>query len=265
MPTNLHLLLKTHQHFPIAPALGERTWFPRKLEAGSFGTLPGSTLCGSGVAVLKRARTAFTLVELLAVLAIVGILLVLANLGFKAGSGAAALTGEGNRIASLVNLARQNAMSKNALTALIVITDPALDVRLKAASLWEATPRNDGSATAPSDWKQISKWEILRTGVVFMPPTDAEMDLPTVAVNPPFPTLNLSGNPVSSDGFVCKIFLPAGGLLTGRPGILHLAEGFLPPGEEVPEYTNKNADGAPANIYTITIIAATGQVVVEQP
>jgi len=219
----------------------------------------------SAACSLHRAQSAFSLLELLAVMVIVSIIMVLTILSIKSIGGSASLTGEGNRIASLIIQARQNAMSKNALTALVLITDPALAVNLQAASLWESTPRSDGTSPAPADWKQISKWEVLRTGVVFVPPSATQMDPPTVAANPPFPVLTHAGKAIAADRFVCKIFLPAGGLLAGKPGILNLAEGFIAPGDTAPTYTNKKPDGTPANLYTITIIAATGHLVVERP
>ncbi len=193
------------------------------------------------------------------------VLMAFAAMSLKGSGRGVALSGEGNRIASLVTQARQNAMSKNALTALVVVTDPALAVNLQAASLWEATPRADGTSPAPEDWKQISKWEVLRPGIVFVTPSATQMDPPTVASNPGFPVLTYTGKQIASDGFVCKVFLPAGGLLGGKPGIINLAEGFVESGASSPTYTNKKADGTPANTYTITIIAATGHLVVERP
>jgi len=206
----------------------------------------------------------FTLVEFLVVIAIVGTMMGLATLSLKGVSSGVALSGEGNRISTLITLARQNAMSKNTPTALVLSTDPSLDVRLRAMSIWEATPRNDGSLPVAADWKQISKWETLKTGVVFAPPSGTQMDLPTVSSNPPFPALTFEGQSIAADGFVCKIFLPAGGLLTALPGIVTLAEGVVPAGATSPVYTNTNADGTPANTYTITVVAATGHMVVER-
>gem|GEM_PF-845642 len=259
--------MNTLHRFNHAPHQGLATGFAAKprAERGAPILVQKNGVCWPAASSLHGPQVAFTLLELLVVMAIMGIIVMLMIPSLKSIGGGTSLTGEGNRIASLIIQARQNAMSKNALTALVVITDPGLAANLSAASLWESTPRSDGTSPTPADWKQISKWEVLRKGVVFVPPTGTQMDPPAVVTNPPFPVLNQAGKALAADGFVCKIFLPAGGLLAGKPGLINLAEGFIAPGDTAPTYTNKKADGTPANLYTITIIAATGHLVVERP
>lgn len=234
-----------------------------------FSTRGQSTLATSQYAALPGSAridgiAAFSLVELLVAMMVIILMTGLFTIGFKGTVGANSLTAEGNRISSLVSLARQNAMAKNTLTALVIVTDPQITGSLRAVSIWEVAARTDGTSPEPSDWKQISKWEVLRTGIVIMPPAGTDMNPPTVAANPSFPALTYAGQPVASDGFVCKIFLPSGGLLGAVPGKISLAEGIVPAGTTNPVYTHINTEGLPANRYTITIVAATGHLVVER-
>lgn len=208
------------------------------------------------------SSSAFSLIELLVVMAIIVLMMSLVSRGLK-GTSSASLSGEGERVSALISLARQSAMTKNALTALIIVTDPQSDGSFRAISLWEALPRPDGTTPVPGDWKQLTKWDRIRTGVVFTPPA---LDPPSKATNPAFPQFKYGGVTLDqASGFACKIFLPSGGLLGGQHGAIKLAEGFVTAKAPSPSYTNKNNAGEPANTYTITIIAATGHSVIERP
>ncbi len=218
----------------------------------------------------KKRRGAFTLIELLVVIAIIALATGMVIFGLKGTASSSSLTGEGDRLAALVSLARQNAMAKNALTALILVTDPSVDGNLRAVSIWEITPKTDGTALTPTNWKQASRWETLRAGTIFKSPGTDEMESPgtltATSVPPSFPTIKFGSSTLNStNGFRYLLFLPSGGLLsnTHNPGVLTLAEGTISGGTVV--YTNKNSSGDPANTYTITIIAATGHSVITRP
>jgi len=202
------------------------------------------------------------------VMAIMVIVISFAAFSIKGIGGAASLSGEGDRVAGLVNFARQNAMSRGSLTALILVTDPASEGCLRAVSLWQAVQRPDGSSLTSNDWKQITGWETLRPGIVFMPPNDTEMEMevPSTANISVLPTVRYRGVTLQPpNGYRIKFFLPSGGLMSEFPGVLSLAEGTIPPGESTPIYTHRNGANTPANTYTITIIAATGYTVIGRP
>jgi type II secretory pathway pseudopilin PulG len=222
----------------------------------------------------RTPKQAFTIIELLVVISIIVFTTGMVMIGFRGTTGSTSLTGDGDRISALVSLARQNAMARNALTALVLNTDPGSpEGNLQAVSIWEIMPNTDGTALESKDWKQISKWEKLRTGIVFMPPSDGgtgpdgapDLDKPGGAAIPDIPVKYAGTTLNATNGFRYKLFRPSGGLLGDKPGVLQLAEGTVSAGASEPLYTNRTPAGLPANRYKITIIAATGHIVVERP
>ena len=210
------------------------------------------------------ATRAFTLVELLVVVLIIGLLLsflvpAFGNLG-KAG----ALTSAGSQVANLVNLARQNSMSKNAMTALIVNTDSTLDNANRLFTLLELVPPSSGAQPQTTDWKPLSGWETIRAGVV-ADSNPANFSFPDSATQPvpKFPSpIQYGAKAIGSYKYV--IFLPNGTLLSGTSTRIRLTEGFLAPGASTVTYTRPKAGGS-ANYYDITILAATGRTKIDRP
>jgi len=78
----------------------------------------------------RRLAGGFTLIEILAVLAILSIVTAIATYGLSGTKSSAQLGGSCNQVANLVELAKQTAVSKNEMTALVVITDPAVHQRV---------------------------------------------------------------------------------------------------------------------------------------
>src|SRR5688572_20486513 len=72
---------------------------------------------------LERKRGAFTLVELIVVIALIVLLVALVAPAFTGSGRATALKAGGNNVANLALLARQNSLTKNAMTALVVISN----------------------------------------------------------------------------------------------------------------------------------------------
>jgi hypothetical protein len=185
----------------------------------------------------QKHRTAgYSLIELAAVVAIMITLLAflapaLGNLGR-----AHALTTEGNRLDLLIGLARQNSLSKNALTALVMNTEPASPGNLRSFSLWELR-RGTGSNV----WAQLTRWETFRDGIAVYQPDYTGWENPD-AVNATFPAMSAGGVEIAS--YQYRIFQPTGNLWGENPLQIRLVEG---------------ASNAASNIFDITILPGSGK------
>jgi hypothetical protein len=171
-------------------------------------------------------------------------------------------------VTHLTALARQTAISKSTLTALVMLADQGTPADFRAFTVLEYT--------AGQGWSQISKWEILPEGIVVDRNNFKEC---TFLENSPrsFPFLN---GPPSQDnppvfykdvqvqepqGYAARIFLPHGGLQNPEwPAQIRLVEGFIEGGQVV--YTRRgDGPGQTANFYDVAIIGATGIAKVSRP
>ena len=183
--------------------------------------------------------------------------------------GAAAVAVGGNRLVGLANQARQNSMTKNVLTALVLVTNQATPSEgdYRAAALLEY----DAADASPS-WKQISRWEILPTGVVIDPDTANSTFLsgnnnnsnnsPATA---PLPT-KLPGKFRGADiaSYAARVFLPNGGLYNpSTSATIQLVEGFVNGGNV--KLTHCASGGSAADYYNIAIVGVTGRSKIERP
>ncbi len=211
-----------------------------------------------GLRLKLGKRSGFTVMELLTVAGIIVLLLGLMVPAYTRIGRANALTTAGNRVADLVALARQNAMTRNALTALIIAGQG------DAAILYELKPTASGSLVDESGgslWKPISKWEVLPAGIIVDETNFADSgrsgELPV-----PLPEIRRENKPVTSYYFVA--FMPRGAVYprilpadAEKNPYVRLAEGIRK-GNEV-TYTAPSEDGeGAANVYRVTIMAATG-------
>lgn len=215
------------------------------------------------------SRTAFTLMELLVVMAILAILMTASAVAISGFAKATRLTSAGQQLSTCANVARQNSMSRNAMTALVILDDPAQPNNRRAFTLLELVPPADGSQ--PREWKQISPWQTLPTGifVAFSEELSHSLDLPFASYpsarpNPDFPILQYQGQEVRSFRYVS--FLPLGGLRQSKSAIVRVAEGYLDAahgGQLV--YTHPNPQGEPANYFDLSLLAATGRTRIDRP
>lgn len=209
----------------------------------------------------------FTLIEVLTVLAITAVMAGLIVPAMTSLGKSSALNVSADVVVNLANLGRETSMSKNAMTALIVLTDPSLSGADRTFVLMELDPRSDGSQPQSSDWKQISKWESLNSGVVSDPSSltfNKSTDAPGTAgvPTPAFPSIVYNGQTVGSYSYV--IFLPGGNLLSGTSPQIQLVEGIVSSGAVT--YTRPVAGGgAPANYYSLTVLTSTGRVKIDRP
>jgi prepilin-type N-terminal cleavage/methylation domain-containing protein len=199
---------------------------------------------------------AFSLIELLVVVAIIGAMAVLLVPAFNSIGKSQLLNAEGNKIVNLINLAGQNSAAKNAMTALIAIKGSSTNA--VAFGLFEYVPEGTG-------WKQVSKWEPLKDGIVayYNNPDYKFTDYP--AAKPPiqdFPALTYRGAPASA--FQYLIFLPSRSLLQSTSAQFQLAEGFATAGGLA--FTRPaTGGGKPANFYTVTVLATSGYPKIDRP
>jgi len=209
----------------------------------------------------------FTLVEILTVLAITAIMASLIVPAITSLGKSNALNVSADQVVNLANLGRETSMSKNAMTALIVVTDPSIDGADRVFGLMELDPRSDGSQPQSTDWKQISKWESISSGIISDPNAlsfNKSTDVAGTAgvPTPSFPPIVYNGRTVSSYSYV--IFLPGGNLLSGTSPQVQLVEGNVASGSVT--YTRPLAGGTgPANYCSLTIITSTGRVKVDRP
>lgn len=208
-----------------------------------------------------RNRWGMTLVETLMVLSILVLLMALVVPAFNSLTKGRALNRGGTLVDSLAHLARQNSMSKNAMTALLLVTDPAAPSRNRQLALMELVPPVNGAKPQSSDWKQLGPWEKLPEGIVVdLCDTD---EAPTSKPFPDFPQIRADGKVLQKWKYL--IFLPGGNLAKDQSVQFRLVEGIFTGAGDLPAYTHSGSDGQPANHYTITIIAATGRTKIDRP
>jgi prepilin-type N-terminal cleavage/methylation domain-containing protein len=208
-----------------------------------------------------RHPPGFTLVELLVVVAIIGIVTTAIFAALSGVGIGSKLTSAGNNVSSLALLARQNSLAKNAMTALVMVGNAGTAGDYRAFGLFEIAPRTDGEPAGAGDWSQLGQWETMPDGVVA---DECSFAPGTVAMVPPFPQFTYAGAAVTNYQYV--IFLPNGSLLRREASCVRLAIGFRTAGTQAVTYTAaKGDDGTAANFYQVCILAATGRVKIERP
>jgi prepilin-type N-terminal cleavage/methylation domain-containing protein len=203
----------------------------------------------------RRARRAFSLIELLTVIAMMALLTTLVAPAFNNLGKSSLLSAEGNRIVNLVNYAGQNSTSRNAMTAL-VMADPQAGSAYRVFALFECLPE-------ATEWKQVTSWETLKEGIVLDPNTLATLTDSSSQPQPALPSMRYRGGAVGSYKYV--IFLPNRSLLQNTSAQLSLAEGTFPSGASSPKFTRPATDGTPANYYRVTVLGATGRPKIDRP
>ncbi len=213
------------------------------------------------------AQPAFTLVELLMVMAIMSILLGVGGMSLNRMLQASALTNQGNKITHLVEIARQRAMTANTVTALVMVKSLGVPEDGRAFTILECPPGGT--------WKQIREWDILPSGIV-VDTLAVGLDASFFANSPqPFPFTGGSpeaGAPVDFGDYsklppgtyAARIFLPGGGLMNPDNATqFRLVEGSMEGGQMY--YSNTRNGGPPVNYYRITLLGTTGKTKVSRP
>ncbi len=135
---------------------------------------------------LRFSAGGFTLIELLTAICVIAVLMGL-TASMLGNNKSGRLNVAGNRVVDLLHEARQNSLSKNSLTAVVVVTDPSFSDQYRLLALFQLVPRSDGSVPTSSDWTQISKWETLEGGVILDTTVISNNALQSYQSTSPFP------------------------------------------------------------------------------
>jgi competence protein ComGC len=217
----------------------------------------------------RRHSSAFTLLEMIVVMAAIVIMTTLVVPAVTSLGRSTGMTTGGNLVTNLVSYARQMAVAKNTMTALVVLARQDSPDDFGAITVLEYDPT--------AGWNQITEWKKLPTGIVFDPNTtdstflDRTPSFPFLATtnqnNPPVNYKSVDGSrmePVRDPaGYGARIFLPSGGLQNPEdPARLRLVEGYIQGGQVV---RTRRAGTTSANFYDVSIIGATGVTKVSRP
>jgi len=216
-----------------------------------------------------RRTNGFTLIEMLTVIAIIGILLAATLPAVNSLMKSTGLSVATREVANTLSLARQLAITQRVYARVVF----PYSKTGSQPDMWYRTyavmTNNDNTATLV--WKYVSKWEYLPVGVVFLNAIPggglgALDDLASLKEEPllPFPDTTFGDNGTLSyvefNPTGAATPLTAGGV---TPSVLVITEGFTSGG--VPTPTSKTSAGTLANVGTITVDALVGRIQVTRP
>ena len=195
------------------------------------------------------------------------------------------LSSSGNQLVDVFAMARQNSISKNDFTAIVILTSGT--TACSAYCLMEL-PRqvdlnSDGSVPTPT-WTVLTNWKFLPTGVVFdygdaTPANDTFMTtwLNGATTPPMLPvalpaTVNFQGTQVATSGAVVECYQPDGTLIwppsqvipSGQTLRLRLLEGTANTSGVI-TYTGATSSGNQVSYYDLYFIANTGNTKIGRP
>jgi len=182
------------------------------------------------------------------------------------GRSTALVTG-GNMVANLANQARQTAISKNTMTALVLLTAQGTPEDYRAVMVLEYIAGGGG-------WSPATGWQTLPDGIIvdFADPTNCTfyeetpaafpfLTGPPVQKNPP---ITYKKTQVGPSAFSARIYLPTGGLQNPEKSAqIRIVEGFAQGTQLV--RTHPDGTGKSANYYDIAIVGATGTTKISRP
>lgn len=221
----------------------------------------------------------FSLIELLTVVLIIGIIAGFVVPAVNGIGHSSSLANAGNAVVDMINLARQEAMTKNTMTALVVLgRQPNIQPTGQAFADEAYRALTVVEYDSVAGWSQITQWEILPTGIVIdcndaaTDPTNSNYNsfLKNSPVTFPFlahgqqnPPVSFQGQQVASNAYAARIFMPNGALQNPeQPAQLRLVEGYFQGNGVI--YTNRNGQRS-GNQYDIAILGMTGTTKVTRP
>lgn len=182
----------------------------------------------------RSRRDAFTLLELLVVMAIIGILVAMTTLSITNMGEGQKLTTGGNAAVDLINNARQIAKTKNTKT-MVVMLDKGVDAR-RTFTVMEYNLASD-------NWSQVDKWRKLPDGIAA---SEASLQNFFVSTITNMNYLNTKTNVVGA------LFMP-----DGRP--------WGAASNLVLQIENTNRSASANNYYKIIVNHSTGVPIVRRP
>ncbi len=188
-------------------------------------------------------RSGFSLIELLIVTAMLALMMSLGVPALLNSRQSSALTQAGGMMADLASLARQNAVSRNAPTALLIVKQSAPDsLNNRAMTLVEMDQNRN--------WRQVAGWTILPESTLATNATTG--GLPTPPWSAGSPALKLRGTSINP-ATQCDAYLfhPNGRLIVS--------------GNTQAKLKVRMANGPADNSYELIFNAATGSYKVERP
>ncbi len=211
----------------------------------------------------------FSFVELLIVLTIMGLLASLSMLALKPLTSSQNLTSAGDKFAGLLAFAREEAIAKNTLTALVLITSPSQgSAAYRTFSVWEVALPVAGGAPTSANWYQATKWQELPSGTVL----DSSYPdfLTPITVTPALPaTISYLGTPLSTVSSSCAVqyFLPSGRLDWSSSGncTIQLVEGYYNGSSTVYTHYVQSTPSQSADYIQYVLSPATGEAKVVRP
>lgn len=206
-------------------------------------------------AAAKKA-SGFSLIELLAVVAVIAVLSVMTAPALSSMKARNLVVG-GNLVHDLTQQARQNAMTRGALTALVLMKSNPSKTELsnRLFVVMELTP-------GAVEWTPLTRWCRLPDGVVVDPQQSATFTAsPSVGV--PLNLPKYEGAEVQAGNCVFQVFQPSGGLMSNSgastvAASLRLCEGIGAAGGAA---TVQNS----GNYYAVVINPYTGLAKIDRP
>jgi len=211
-------------------------------------------------------------VELLVVITVMGLLASLGVLALKPLTSSQNLNSASDKVAGLLAFAREEAIAKNTLTALVLITSPTQGAAsYRTFSVWELALPVGGGAPTSANWLQSTKWQSLPYGTVVDSgsPTSNNFQTP-ITVTPALPaTIPYLGSSLStsSSSVAAQYFLPSGQLQWTSSGncALQLVEGQYNGSSTVYLHPSRSNPAQPADYVQYVLIPATGEAKVIRP
>lgn len=208
-------------------------------------------------------RGGFTLVESLVVVLVLGLVIALCIPALSDVARSSALQQGGQLVEGMAVQARQTAVSKGTLVALVILTEAGTEQDYRALTLVEYSVERG--------WIQSGSWEVLPEGVILDPLSQSSTLLaggraafPLMPQDQPFPELRFQGVKLGETQVAACIFMPSGGRRTPEnPAQLRLVQGIRE-GKGI-TYTNRLADGLPADFIDIAVVGVTGSIKTTRP
>lgn len=151
-------------------------------------------------------RSGFSLIELLIVIAIISIM---TTLGAKVLTGGSALQTSGVAMSDFALMARNEAISRNSLTALVFKNSGSQAFR--SYCIMTLKRPMDGSQPASTNWVQGTSWKTLPDSVRFENSGDSnDVFTANPGIYPPLPTTSFQGETVAPSALAVVLFGPDG-------------------------------------------------------